>query len=126
MPDPRAVGPLIRQLQGVSKEPFPFAAGWADYGGGNEVASVSRHGRTVILQGGVTKTVGAPAAGNVIGTLAAAYWPAGTLWFSVPTGPAVTLPGVVRVDPNGDVIWWAGSATEPDFASLSGITYVVD
>lgn len=107
----------------TSKVAFPFAAGWADFGGFSEGASVSKQGRSVTLQGGVTKTSGAPVQGDVIGTLAAAYAPTGTLWFPVVSGGAVTTFGVIRVDSSGDVIWWAGSAAETDFTSLGGITY---
>lgn len=116
---------LTRQLQGKSKIPFPFSAGWADTAvAGHEGASYSRHGRVVQLQGAVTKTSGSPASNDVIGVLPAGFRPTGLLVF-----PAVTnfaFFGVVVVDSVGQVVWFAGSATETDHTSLSGIAFVVD
>lgn len=116
---------LIRQLQGQSKIAFPYGAGWGDFGSGYEGATYSRHGRVVRLQGLVTKSGGTPTAADVIGTLPTGFRPAADLIFAVCTGGTATF-GRVTVRSSGGVEWTAGSTTEADFTSLSGVCFVVD
>ena len=115
---------LIRQLQGVAKEPLPFAANWGNYGSGSEAATYSRFGRLVVLQGLVTKS-GTPAGGNVIATLPVGFRPTSAVSFPVATGGTDAF-GRVTIGSSGDIVWWSGSTVETDFTSLSGIAFVVD
>lgn len=122
--DLAGIGVLVRQLQGESQVAFPFAAGWADYGSGFEGASYSRHGRVVTLQGLVTKSGGTPAVNDVIGTLPPGFRPTATLIFPTASGQANQF-GRVQVTVAGEVVWLQGGATETDYTSLSGISFVV-
>lgn len=124
-PDP-VIQRLLDWLRGVHKQPLPFATGWANFGGGNEDATYSRIGRLVVLQGRVTKTAGVPGVGDVIGTLPVGFRPAEDLGpFAVGSGATLGF-GAVDVLPSGSVRWLAGSTTETDYTSLSGITFIVD
>jgi hypothetical protein len=116
---------LIRQLQGVAKQPLTFSAGWGNFGGSEEVATYSRFGRLVVLQGLVTKSGGTPASGNVIATLPVGFRPSAALMFPVVTG-ATTSFGRVSIEANGQIQWRTGNTTETDFTSLSGIAFAVD
>ena len=120
-----ALDTRVDSLEGQSKIPFPFASGWANSAvAGVEPATYSKHGRLVRLQGSVTKTGGAPANGDVIGTLPDGFRPTGALVLPICTGG--TSNGTVRVEADGDVVWRSGDAIETDFTSLSGITFVID
>ena len=114
------------KLGAVYKVAFPFGSGWGNYGGGVfEDCTYSKIGRLVVLHGLATKTGGAPAASDVIGTLPAGYRPAGMLRFGT-RGENANAAWVVDVQADGDVVWMAGDATETDYTSLSGIAFVVD
>jgi hypothetical protein len=120
---------LVRQLQGVVKQSLTLGSGWVNYSpfvvAGYEVASCSRFGRLVVLQGLVTKSGGTPTVGDVIATLPEGFRPAGRLLFAVPTGGTNAF-GRVDVLANGEIQWHAGSTNETDHASLSGIAFMVD
>jgi hypothetical protein len=112
-------------LAGTYKTAFPFGAGWGNFGGAYENATYSKVGRTVFLQGTVSKTGGTPTIGDVIGTLPVGFRPASHLLFAVATGATHTA-GIVEVQSDGDVIWTAGNTVEIDYTSLSGISFVVN
>lgn len=115
---------LVRQLQGVSKVAFPFAAGWANFGGTFETVTYSMHGRVVRLQGLATNTSGLPAAGDVLGTLPPGFRPAATLVFE---GAAQNAFARIDVQADGQVVLQVvGVAGETDYVSLSGVSFVVD
>jgi hypothetical protein len=120
---------LVRQLQGVVKQSLTLGSGWVNYSpfvvAGYEVASCSRFGRLVVLQGLVTKSGGTPTAGDVIATLPVGFRPTSDLVFAVATG-SVDAFGRVDVQSDGDVVWRAGNTTETDHTSLSGIAFMVD
>lgn len=120
--DSQGTSTRVASLEGVSLVPFPYAAGWADRGAGFEGCSYSSRGKAVKVQGLATKTSGAPAAGDVIGTLPAGFRPGGTLIYETATG-ATDVRGRVHVHSNGDVTWEAGSTTETDNISLSPISF---
>lgn len=115
----------VQALMGSGKVAFPFAAGWANTAVGQEGASYTRQGQVVWLQGSVTKTSGAPASGDLIGTLPAGFRPSALLTFPVVGGPGVNIFGVLLVHEDGRVRWFSGSAAETDYTSLSGVSFVV-
>ena len=123
-------GPVQRNfdfLAGQSKVAFPFAAGFTNVGGALEDATYSKHGRTVSLQGLVTKTVGTITVGDVLGTLPDGARPTGTLLFPVQISTSTAgASNVGRLDvlANGDVTFNAGTVSGGDFLSFSGILFV--
>jgi hypothetical protein len=112
-------------LEGTHKAAWPFASGWANYGSGQEPCTYSKHGKSVTVQGAFTKTSGAPGATNVIATLPAGFQPTGELYIPTVTGPSGNTFGAVSIQPDGDIVWRAGSAVETDFTSFA-VTFEVD
>ena len=105
---------------------LPYGAGWADYGGGFEPAEYRLDRGIVQLRGMVTKSGGAPAAGNTIATLPAGFRPTtGNVLFGVATGATHTF-GRIDVTTAGSIVWRAGSAVETDYVSLAGLSFAVD
>lgn len=120
-------------IGGTHRASFPFASGWFDYadaGGSNtyERATYSRMSRLVVVHGSVSKSPGAPAAGDVIGTLPAGFRPAVILRFAVTTGATGGTFGTVEVDSTGEIRWMSGSTAAaggaPNRTDLTGMTFM--
>lgn len=116
---------------GIAPQPeawkaLPLGPGWNDYGSGWATAAFRKDqlGR-VHLRGLVTRGPGVPAFGQVIGSLPEGYRPPAALLFVVATGETNAF-GRVDVQPGGNIVWVAGGAGDPDFTSLSGISFWPD
>lgn len=117
-----------RQIQrmGEYKIALPMGAGWGAYSAGGtpwEVATYSRVGRLVLLQGLVSKTGGTPVIGDVIGTLPVGFRPSGDLLMIAHTGATASLGRVNVLAASGNLTWGGGNTTEQDYTSLSGIIF---
>jgi hypothetical protein len=102
---------------------LPYGAGWGDYGGGFLPGKYAKLRGIVLLRGMVTKSGGAPAAGDVIATLPAGFRPIGaSVLFGAATGATHTF-GRIDVTTAGAIVWRAGSAVETDYVSLDGLYF---
>jgi hypothetical protein len=106
--------------------PLTFAGSWTNWASGYATGAYRRDvfGQ-VYLRGSLTKNAGSPAAGDVIATLPVGYRPPQRLTFAVVSGASNQYGGIDIVS-NGDIAWYAGGVAEPDYTSLTGISFSTD
>jgi hypothetical protein len=103
-----------------------LSSGWANYGQALEAGAYRKDKQgEVHLRGVLTQAAGAPSVNSLIATLPPGYRPAVHQIFSTFAGLPETA---ARVDiyPTGGLFWVAGPTAEPDYLTLSGISYWPD
>lgn len=101
--------------------PLILKGGWTDYAAGYTTAAYTKTKTGMIMLKGLVRNSGAPASGDVIGTLPNDYVPSARLIFGTLTGNGGNDPGRVDVDSYGNVIFNTGGAA---WISLEPVRYV--
>jgi hypothetical protein len=113
-------------LQPEPWNPQAVSGGWANYPAGGLETGAFRKDKQgeVHLRGTVAQRSGPPVRATTIAVLPEGYRPGRTQIFE--TASQGDGPAQVSIQPNGEIIWVAGLASDGNFTTLNAITFYTD